>query len=72
MPAAEGASAVYYPTTNSIYVFGGMNAARFSNATRVFDITANTWSSAANMPGPAPSMAAGYNSANGRIYLVGG
>ena len=62
------------PATNSIYVFGGMNSGTgvVSNATRVFDITANTWSSVANMPGPRHSMAAGYNSANGRMYLVGG
>ena len=62
MPAAvEMASAVYYPTTNSIYVFGGKNGSVFSDATRVFDITANTWTSAANMPAPRASMAAGYN-----------
>ena len=73
MPAAvSNASAVYYPTTNSIYVFGGQNGTVFSNATRVFDITMNTWSSVANMPAPRASMAAGYNSANGRIYLAGG
>ena len=73
MPVAlEGASAVYYPTTNSIYVFGGKNGGTFSNGTRVFDITGNTWASAANMPAPRAFMASGYNSANGRIYLVGG
>ena len=55
MPAAVAmASAVYYPTTNKIYVFGGEdpNTGVVSNATRVFDITTSTWSSAANMPGP--------------------
>ena len=73
MPAAlEMASAVYYPTTNSIYVFGGKNGSVFSNATWVLDLTANTWTPVANMPAPRASMAAGYNSANGRIYLVGG
>ena len=75
MPAAVAmASAVYYPTTNSIYVFGGkdVDTGEVSAATRVFDITANTWTSVASMPEPRASMAAGYNSANGRIYLVGG
>ena len=75
MPAAEAkASAVYYPPTNSIYVFGGVNSTTgvVSNATRGPDITANTWSSAANMPGPRHSMAAAYDSANQRMYLVGG
>src|SRR6187401_3418709 len=72
MPAAvQSASAVYYPATNSIYVFGGVNLGVFSNATRVFDIAANTWSSAANMPAPRAAMASGYDSATGTIYLVG-
>ena len=58
----------------AIYVFGGkdVDTGEVSAATRVFDITANTWTSAASMPEPRASMAAGYNSANGRIYLVGG
>ena len=55
MPAAVAmASAVFYPTTNKIYVFGGEdpNTGAVSNATRVFDIDRNTWSSAANLPAP--------------------
>ena len=74
MPGAAGrASAVYYPTGNKIYVFGGEDpTGAYSNATRIFDVTTSTWSSGANMPGPRASMAAGYNSADGRIYLVGG
>ena len=56
MPAAlEMASAVYYPTTNSIYVFGGKNGSVFSNASWVFDIAANTWTPVANMPAPRAS-----------------
>ena len=75
MPAPEAmASAVYYPTTNKVYVFGGIdpNTGVVSNATKVLDITANEWSTAANLPAPRHSMAAGYNEANGRIYLAGG
>src|SRR5712691_3118365 len=75
MPAAEAmASAVYYPTTNKIYVFGGFdpNTSAFTNAANVFDLSTSTWSSAANMPGPRAFMASGYNTANGKIYLVGG
>src|SRR5436309_16038635 len=75
MPTPEAlASAVFYPTTNKIYVFGGEDPTTgvFSAATSIFDLDTSTWSSAANMPAPRASMAAGYNSANGRIYLVGG
>ena len=77
MPAAVAlASAVYYPTTNKIYVFGGMDpdTGVFSNSTRVLDINVfpHTWATVANMPAPRASMASGYNSANGKIYLVGG
>jgi N-acetylneuraminic acid mutarotase len=75
MPDAVAmASAVYYPTTDKIYVFGGFdpNTGVFSDATRVFDLTTGTWGPAANMPGPRAFMASGYNAANGKIYLVGG
>src|SRR4029079_8661099 len=44
----------------------------FSNTTWVFDIIGNTWATVTNMPAPRAFMAAGYNDANGRIYLVGG
>jgi N-acetylneuraminic acid mutarotase len=68
------ASAVYYPTTNKIYVFGGEDAATGvnSNATRIYDIATNTWSAGAPMPDVRSFMASGYNSANGKIYLVSG
>ena len=68
------ASAVYYPTTNKIYVFGGEDLATGvnSNATRIYDIASNTWSAGAPMPDVRSFMAAGYNPANGKIYLVSG
>ena len=46
------ASAVYYPPTNKIYVFGGEDAVSGvnTNATRIYDIATNTWSAGANMP----------------------
>jgi len=75
MPAPVAmASAVYYPTTNKVYVFGGVdpNTHVVSNTTKVLDVTANEWSTAANLPAPRYSMAAAYNAANGRIYLSGG
>ena len=68
------ASAVYYPTTNKIYVFGGEDAVSGVNynITRIYDIATNTWSTGANMPDVRSFMASGYNSANGKIYLVSG
>ncbi len=68
------ASAVYYPTTNKIYVFGGEDAVSgvCTNATRIYDIASNTWSAGANMPDVRSFMGSGYNSANGKIYLVSG
>ncbi|MFZ3374948.1 MAG: kelch repeat-containing protein [Chthoniobacterales bacterium] len=68
------ASAVYYPTTNKIYVFGGEDAVSGVNynLTQVYDVASNTWSMGANMPDVRSFMASGYNSANGKIYLIAG
>ena len=67
-------SAVYYPTTNKIYVFGGTDATTgaVNNLTRIYDIATDTWSSGANMPDVRAFMASGYNPDNGKIYLVSG
>ncbi len=72
--AAFMASAVYYPPTNRVYVFGGEDAVSGTtyDITRIYDVSSNTWSTGANMPDVRSFMAAGYNSANGKIYLVGG
>ena len=62
MPDAVAmASAVYVPTSDRIYVFGGFdpNTGTFSDATRVFDLATGTWGTAANMPGPRAFMASG-------------
>jgi hypothetical protein len=68
------ASAVYYPPTNRIYVFGGENIASVANsrATRIYDIGTNSWSTGASMPDMRSFMASAYNPADARIYLVGG
>jgi Kelch motif/Galactose oxidase, central domain len=67
-------SAVYYPPTNRIYVFGGQNVASVTStrATRIYDIGSDSWSTGANMPATRSFMASAYNEANGWIYLVGG
>src|ERR1035437_9035942 len=73
MPAVAGmASAVYSPVNNKVYLFGGedFGSGVVSNATRIYDVGSNTWSSGANMPGPRNFMASGYY--NGKIYLVSG
>ena len=72
--AAIMASAVYYPTTNKIYVFGGEDALFGTNynITRIYDIASNRWTTGANMPDVRSFMASGYDPANGKIYLVSG
>ena len=68
----SNASAVYSPINNKVYVFGGGNATSgvVSNATRIYDVAAGTWSAGTNMPDVRGFMAKGYF--NGKIYLVGG
>ena len=62
------------PTTNKIYVFGGEDAVSGvnTNATRIYDIASNSWSAGTPMPDVRSFMGSGYNSANGKIYLVSG
>ena len=70
------ASAVYYPPTNKIYVFGGATRTPdpvvIYDTTLIYDIATNAWSAGATMPAPRYQMAAGYNPADGKIYLNGG
>lgn len=72
--AAFMASTVYYPPTNRIYVFGGEDATSGTNynITRIYDVATGTWSTGANMPDVRSFMASGFNSTNGKIYLVSG
>jgi N-acetylneuraminic acid mutarotase len=68
------ASAVFYPPTNKIYVFGGSDpdAQIVNNLNQVYDIASNTWSTGALLPDLRAFMASGYSKVNGKIYLVGG
>jgi N-acetylneuraminic acid mutarotase len=68
------AVAVYYPTTNKIYVFGGEDAvsAVNYNITRIYDIASGTWTTGANMPDVHSFMAGGYIPATGMIYILSG
>jgi N-acetylneuraminic acid mutarotase len=72
--AAIMATAVYYPPTNKIYVFGGEDAVSGTNynITRIYDIATNTWSTGANMPDVHSFAAGGYIGATGKIYIISG
>src|SRR5207249_985681 len=72
--AAIEATAVYYPTTNKIYVFGGEDAASGTNynITRIYDIATNTWTTGANMPDVHSFAAGTYIPATGKIYIISG
>ena len=56
-------SAVYYPPSNKIYVFGGEDGSLGMNyaITRIYDIASNTWSTGADLPDVRSFMASAYN-----------
>src|SRR5438128_1501435 len=72
--AAIMATAVYYPTTNKIYIFGGEDAVSGTNynITRIYDIASNAWSTGATMPDVRSFSAGGYSSSTGKIYIISG
>jgi YVTN family beta-propeller protein len=72
-PAAVN-TAVYYPPTNKIYVFGGGNPDTLENynTTRIYDIVSDTWSTGAPMPDVRDLAAGGYIPATGQIYIISG
>ena len=72
--AATMPSAVYFPPSNKIYVFGGEDEALGTNyaITRIYDVAANTWSTGSNMPDVRSFMASAYDPIDQKIYLVGG
>ena len=70
-------SAVFYPPTNSIYVFGG--AIRDPDTLpppvdycRTYDRFTDTWGTCPSLPDVRGFMASGYDPSNGKIYLAGG
>ena len=73
-PGAIIASAVYYPPTNKVFVFGGEDAVSGQNynTTRIYDVATNAWSTGAPLPDVRSFAASGYNPGNQRIYVVAG
>jgi N-acetylneuraminic acid mutarotase len=63
----ERMHAEYAPTTNKIYVQGGVNQ---GTANRIYDVATNTWSSGAALPVSVYGHAHAYY--NGKVYLIGG
>jgi N-acetylneuraminic acid mutarotase len=72
--AAIMTSAVYYPPTNKIYVFGGQDSADGTNydITRIYDIASNSWTTGAPMPDVHSFAASGYSPATGKVYILSG
>ena len=72
--AAAVATAVYYPRTNKIYVFGGEDpdTGENYNITRIYDVASNTWTIGAPMPDVRSQSAGGYVPATGEIYIISG
>ena len=67
------APSVYAANTNSIYVFGGIDA-NFnpSNVLQIYNVGTGIWTTGAPMPGARYFAGAAYYSANGKIYVISG
>jgi N-acetylneuraminic acid mutarotase len=74
MPTAVSDAAAAATSNGKIYVFGGETSTTTgssTNATRIYDIATNTWSSGANMPVALQQHSAVIGS-DGKIYVIGG
>jgi N-acetylneuraminic acid mutarotase len=75
MPQAVAmGTTVYYPPTNTIYVFGGadFNTGDNFNTTQIYDVASNTWTTGAPLLDVRSFAVGGYVPATGKIYVVGG
>ena len=68
------ATAVYYPPTNKIYVFGGSDPdlGTVNNLNQIYDIASDTWSAGAPLPDVRGFSAGGYSPDTGMIYILSG
>ncbi|MDE2509622.1 MAG: fibronectin type III domain-containing protein [Elusimicrobia bacterium] len=66
-------SAVYFPPTNKIYIFGGDNGVSVSSAIWVYDPTADTLATMSAVLPSSPSWtSAAYDPGTNKIYVFGG
>src|SRR5258707_9136463 len=67
------APSVYDPTTNSVYVLGGLDATFTpSNVVQIYDIAGGTWTTGAPMPGARYFASAAYYGGTDKIYVIAG
>jgi hypothetical protein len=67
------APSVYAANTNSVYVFGGLDATFTpSNVVQIYDIAGGTWTMGTPMPGARYFASGAYYSGNGKIYVIAG
>jgi hypothetical protein len=74
MPVAVFEAAAAATSNGKIYVFGGepsSDKTTSTNATRIYDIATNSWSTGANMPTGVQQHSA-ITGADGKIYVFGG
>jgi hypothetical protein len=67
------APSVYDPTTNSVYVFGGLDPTFTpSNVLQIYNVGTGIWTTGTPMPGARYFAGAAYYSGNGKIYVIAG
>ena len=74
LPAGRYHFGAVFDGTNTIYTFGGLtHVATGTEAATVlsYNVSGNTWSTAASMPVPTAGSAA-IKGSDGRIYVIGG
>ena len=67
------APSVYDPTTNSVYVFGGLDATFTpSNVVQIYNVGTGIWTTGAPMPGARYFAGAAYYGGTDKIYVIAG
>ena len=67
------APSVYDPTTNSVYVFGGIDATFTpSNVVQIYNVGTGVWTTGTPMPGARYFAGAAYYGGTDKIYVIAG
>ena len=67
------APSVYDPTTNSVYVFGGIDAGfNPSNVVQIYNVGTGIWTTGTPMPGARYFASAAYYGGTDKIYVISG